>query len=100
MLFKACEVDSSMPLIIEGMVESEYCDIWWSQLEKNYDSAKVGQSLLKVTEKMLNKNPDIGTIIYECTEMPLYTGIIREKIGIPIFDANDMIKFIHQLVSI
>lgn len=100
MLFKACGVDPSIPVIIEGMSESEYCDIWWSQLDKNYDPDKVSYAFSKVTEKMLKQNPDIGAIICECTEMPLYTKIIREKIKIPIFDANDMIKFVHNLVSI
>jgi Asp/Glu/hydantoin racemase len=99
LLFRMCEVDPSIPVIIEGMTESEYSNIWWSQLEKDYDPEKVGLSLLKVAEEMLNKNPDIGAIVCECTEMPLYTGIIREKIGIPIFDANDMIEFAYQLVS-
>ncbi|MDD3655666.1 MAG: hypothetical protein PHI72_02765 [Atribacterota bacterium] len=99
LLFQMCEVDPSIPVIIEGMTESEYGNIWWSQLEKDYDPEKVELSLFKVTEKMLNENPDIGAIIYECTEMPLYTGLIREKMGIPIFDANDMIEFVYQLVS-
>lgn len=100
LLFRACEVDPSIPVIIEGMTESEYRDIWWSQLERDYKPEKVGQAMLKVTEKMLKQNPDIGAIICECTEMPLYTNIIREKIRIPIFDANDMIKFINHLVSV
>jgi Asp/Glu/hydantoin racemase len=100
LLFRMCEVDPSIPVIIEGMTENKYCEVWWSQLEKNYDSEKVGQSFLKVAEEMLRKNPDIGAIVCECTEMPLYTGIIREKMEIPVFDANDMIEFVYQLVSI
>lgn len=99
MLFQACDVDPAIPVVIEGMTESDYCDIWWSQLEKDYSPSKVEKALLMVTEKLLKNNPDIGAIIYECTEMPLYTGIIREKIGIPLFDANNMIEFVHQFVS-
>lgn len=99
MLFQACEIDPTIPVVIEGMTESEYCDIWWSQLDKDCDPVKVEEALLKITERLLQNNSDIGAIIYECTEMPLYTGIIREKIKIPIFDANNMIEFVHQLVS-
>lgn len=100
MLFQACEVDPSIPVIIEGMTESDYCDIWWSQLEKNFNPMKVEQAILKVTEILLKKHPDIGAIICECTEMPLYTKIIREKMRVPLFDANDMIRFVQRLVSI
>jgi len=99
MLFRACEIDPSIPVIIEGMTESEYCNIWWSQLEKKYDFKKVEQALFRVTERMLEKHSDIGAVIFECTEMPLYTKAIREKIKIPIFDANDMIRFVYNLVS-
>lgn len=100
MLFQACEVDPVIPVVIAGMTESNYCDTWWSQLEKDYNPMEVEQAFLRVTEKLLQSNPDIGAIICECTEMPLYTRIIREKIGIPLFDTNNMIEFVHQLVSI
>ena len=99
MLLKECGVSESIPLVISGMTESEYCETWWSQLNYGFDKKKVEEAIVKVVLKMISEEPGIGAIVCECTEMPLYSKAIKSVTGLPVFDAVDMVNYVYSLVK-
>lgn len=99
MLLKECSVSESIPLVISGMSESEYCETWWSQLNYGFDKKKVEEAIVKVALKMISEEPGIGAIVCECTEMPLYSKAIKSVTGLPVFDAVDMVNYVYSLVK-
>ncbi|KAK3235754.1 hypothetical protein CYMTET_54067 [Cymbomonas tetramitiformis] len=48
--------------------------------------------MLRETQK---DEPQIAGIILECTELPAYADAIREKTGLPVFDAITCVDFFH-----
>lgn len=52
----------------------------------------VGPEVDRITEELLKNDPRIGAIILECTELPPYANMLREKYGIPIFDSLTLIE--------
>lgn len=108
---RSCGVQpESNQVIVRGMMESEYRDVWVTQylgLEKEdlekwrlkplgeFNLQKVEEAIVLVAEKMVSENPDIGAIVLECTEMPLYVKAIREATGLPVFDSVSLVKYIH-----
>ena len=44
---------------------------------------------------MVSENPDIGAIVLECTEMPLYAKAIREATGLLVFDSVSLVEYVH-----
>jgi len=99
MLLKECGVSESIPIIISGMSESDYCETWWSQLNQGFDKKKVEEAIVKVALQMISEEPKIGTIVCECTEMPPYSEAIRKATGLPVFDAVDMVNYVYSLVK-
>lgn len=97
-LLRECGIDESMPIVIKGMVESAYAKAWHSQLTPDFNQEEVEQAIVNVAKEMVSANPEIGAIVLECTEMPLYSAAIQEATGLPVFDAVDMVKFVYNMV--
>jgi len=99
MLLRECGVDESIPVVISGMSESDYCEIWWSQLNQGFNKKKVEEAIVEVALKMISDEPNIGAIVCECTEMPPYSEAIRNATDLPVFDAVDMVNYVYSLVK-
>ncbi len=97
-LLRECGVDKVIPIVIAGMTESEYCDVWWSQLSLDFDPEKVQDSMVKVAQKMIADNPEIGALVCECTDMTPYSKALRKATDLPVFDAVDMVNYAYHLV--
>ncbi len=114
-VLRGCGIDVASPrIVIKGMMQSDYRDIWVTQyygeqkeefkdywkmgpIEEigEFNFQKVEQAIVSVAEKMVSENPDIGAIVLECTEMPLYAEAIREGTGLLVFDSVSLVKYIH-----
>jgi len=116
-VLRGCGIQPESPrIVIKGMEESEYRDVWVTQfgggeVEKGnwdleewevrklepgeFNLQKVEEAIVSVAKKMVSENPDIGAIVLECTEMPLYAKAIREGTGLLVFDSVSLVKYIH-----
>jgi len=55
--------------------------------------------VVNTAAKLVDDNPDIGTIVIECTDMTPYSAAIREVTKRPVFDAVDMVRWAHNQVK-
>lgn len=99
MPLRECGVDESIPIVITGMTQSDFCETWWSQLNLGFNRAEVEQAIVKVAQEMVSANPEIGAIVCECTEMPPYSRAIQAATGLPVFDAVDMVNYVYSMVG-
>jgi hypothetical protein len=104
---RQCGIDEAIPIAIKGMEESDYIDVWRTQfcldpekeINKNqYDPAKVEKAMVKVAEEFISEYPDVGAIVLECTEMPIYAKAIREATGLLVFDSADLVRYVHSAI--
>jgi len=117
-VLRKCGIQPESPrIVIRGMEESEYQAIWITQygggeIEKGcwgleegevakldlgeFDIQKVEEAIVSVARKMVAENPDLGAIILECTEMPLYAKAIRKATGLLVFDSVSLVKYIYS----
>jgi len=98
-LFRECGIDDSIPIVIAGLNESEDAEVWLSTVTPEFDAQKVQQAVVNTAVKMVNENPDIATIVIECTDMTPYSAAIRAATQRPVFDAVDMVKWVHNMVQ-
>ncbi len=57
------------------------------------DVAAAEQDILDAGQALVERHPDIGAIVLECTNMPPYAAALREALGMPVFDIYSMINW-------
>ncbi len=107
-LLRSCGIDDSIPVVIYGMFESEWKDVWNTQFKglsgmasqpgEEYNPKKVGDALANMAKKMVSENPDIGAIVLECTEMPIYAAAVRQATGLLVFDSSTQVRYVYHAI--
>jgi hypothetical protein len=44
---------------------------------------------------LVERNPDVGAIVLECTNMPPYAAALQAAVGVPVYDIYSMITWFH-----
>lgn len=69
---------------------------------QNWDSVDIDKcqnDIIEVIEEEFSINPDLyGAILFECTNMPPYSDIVREKFKLPVFDFVSLTNFVHSSI--
>ena len=90
-----CGVDDLSDLVIYGAQDlPEFRNIL--EGTGRFNSHKLEQELVGLANQMVAKNPDIGTILLECSDMPPYAWAIQNATRLPVFDFITLIDWIHQ----
>ena len=53
------------------------------------------RDVVEAGKQLVAKNPDVGAIVLECTNMPPYAAALQEAIGLPVYDIYSMITWFH-----
>lgn len=88
--------DSSR-LIVEniGGLDS-FSAIRWGRTE--LDNGRLTKDLCEVAKKLVEREPDVGAILLECSDLPPYAKAIQAATGLPVFDFNTMIDMVFHAV--
>ncbi len=98
-LLSECGIDDSIPIAISGMNESRGAETWLTLSTPEYDVNEVQKSVVDAALQLKNDYPDLGAIVLECTEMPVYSEAVRAATGLPVFDAGDMVNWVNNLYA-
>lgn len=61
-------------------------------LDEDLMRAEVVEAALEVTQK----DPGIGAILLECSDLPPYAKDVRDATGLPVFDWASFIRYVHH----
>ncbi len=87
------------PVCIAGMDDQkEFCDVIIEGRRNALDFSKFENELLAVTEDLVTRNPDIGAIVIECTDMPYFAALIQQTVNLPVFDLITLTNMVYQAV--
>lgn len=53
------------------------------------------RDVVEAGKQLVAKNPDVGAIVLECTNMPPYAAALQAEIGLPVYDIYSMITWFH-----
>ena len=63
--------------------------------KQDMDVALAAQDILDAGRSLMARNADIGAIVLECTNMPPYAHMLREELGVPVYDIYSLITWWH-----
>ena len=61
-----------------------------------FNLATAEQDLLEGGEEMVNRYPEVGAVVLECTNMVPFSRALSEHIQLPIFDIYTFICWFHS----
>jgi Asp/Glu/hydantoin racemase len=64
-----------------------------NELELDVEAAR--REHVEVARDLVERHPEVGAIVLECTNMPPYAAAIRQAIGLPVFDITSLIRMVH-----
>ncbi len=93
--FTSTGVPNDLPLAIAGMEnQPEFRDAVLKE-KGTLDSDKIQEEVVGVARDLVSKNPDIGSILLECSDLPPYAHAVQAAVGLPVFDFFTMINYVH-----
>lgn len=74
----------------------EFAAIRWG--DTVLDNGALRKRLAEVTKELLVREPDIGAILLECSDLPPYAKVVQQASGLPVYDFNTMIDLVYHSV--
>ena len=84
-----------VPHVILGTEDEEEFTRAILDNEMELDVEKSKADLVKVADRLVSDNPDVGAIVLECTNMMPYAAAIQETVGLPVFDIYTLVQMVH-----
>ena len=94
-LLKQCGVEDLSRAVIIG---AQDCSEFWKigECAGHFISAKIEKELVGLAEELVVKNPEIGAILLECSDMPPYAWAIQNAVRLPVFDFPSLTTWIYN----
>lgn len=96
--FQSVGIEEMKGLVIEGM-ENEPAWQKWSHFTTG-DLAllrtEVEKAVVKVSTQMIQNNPEIAAVVFECTNLPPYANAVQQATGKPVFDIVTLTKYVYS----
>ncbi|MCA0402099.1 MAG: aspartate/glutamate racemase family protein [Proteobacteria bacterium] len=64
-----------------------------------YDRQALERELLQAVEGLIEREPSIGAIVLECTNLPPFSAVIRKRFELPVFDILTLGCWLHAGTS-
>ncbi len=94
--FAACNVADTVPLAIAGMEgQTEFREAILEE-RGTLDSTAIEREVTEVARKLVEENPDVRSILLECSDLPPYAHAVQAATGRPVFDFITMINYVQQ----
>jgi hypothetical protein len=63
--------------------------------KEDMDMDLAERDVVEAGKELVAKNPDVGAIVLECTNMPPYAAALQKEVGLPVYDIYAMITWFH-----
>ena len=67
--------------------------------EEQLDVTAAARDILEAGAALVARHPEVGAIVLECTNMPPYSALPRERLDLPVFDIYSLITWFHASLA-
>lgn len=96
--FIAVGVEDQSGLVIQGLEDANEFREAILEEKGTLNSEAMEQEVVGAAKKMTACNPEIGSILFECSDLPPFAHAVQEAVHLPVFDFNTMIKHLQTAV--
>ncbi|MDR1796542.1 MAG: aspartate/glutamate racemase family protein [Clostridiales Family XIII bacterium] len=97
-LYANCGIADTGGLVVEDTLDTEQFSAV-VKMTGGFDNGAARQEVVGAARKLVARDPDIGAILLECSDMPPYAAVIQAETGLPVFDFITLIRWMHDAVA-
>lgn len=96
--FEAVGVEDQNGLVIQGLEDAKEFKEAVLDERGTLNSELMEEEVVGAARKMIASNPEIGSVLLECSDLPPFAHAVQEAVSLPVFDFNTMIKHLQTAV--
>lgn len=94
--FNGCGWSAKEIAVVVAGLENEklFTSVFRDDLQ-TMDVEQMETDMVTVAERLVDEHPDVGAIVFECTNMAPYARAVQRVVGLPIFDIQTLIRMVY-----
>jgi len=90
-------IDASIPIAVGGLENTEeFHHVHVTQRKPDIDPEKMEREVVKAAVELVQRYPDIGAFVFECSDIPPYARATSEATGLPVFDFITLAHLVYR----
>ena len=90
---------ANIPIVVQGLDDTdEFATVILRNERTEMDLDKVTEELLQAGRSLVERAPDIGAIVLECTDLTPYAWRLQQELGLPVFDLTTLSEMMATAV--
>jgi Asp/Glu/hydantoin racemase len=92
-------ITEDVPVVVAGLEEGHAFSpvLLDNELELDVEAAR--REHVEAARDLMERHPEVGALVLECTNMPPYAAAIRRATGLPVFDIVSLIGLVHTALA-
>jgi Asp/Glu/hydantoin racemase len=95
---RAAGIDESVPIVTLGLDDQHEFFSTFLGNKGWMDTDRVEQEVVGAVKQFVAAHPELGAIVLECSDIPVYAAAIQREVGLPVFDFITLINWIFNAV--
>jgi hypothetical protein len=84
------------PIVIVGMEDEPLFTKVFAEDRLEFNIDHMEADMVNVARRLVTDHPDVGVLLFECTNMPPYAHAVQEAVGLPVFTIFSLIDMVYQ----
>jgi len=98
-LLESCGISDPSKLVVSGIGERPNFSSILKSDRGYFDNEGIKKEVVNAAKELVIKNDNIGALLLECSDMPPYSSLVQQEIGLPVFDFITMINWVYSSVA-
>lgn len=98
-LLSACNITRQDDLVISDARHTKHFANAVVDNAGYFENGRAREEVVELAVQLAEKNPEVGAILLECSDMPPYASEVQGATGLPVFDFITLIKWLQSGVA-
>ena len=83
----------AVPKVVYGLENTHFHHVFVGDSEY-LDRELAQRNMVETAQRMVSEHPEVGAILFECTNMPPYAKAVSEAVGRPVYDISTLANYV------
>lgn len=98
-LLSAAGAEDHSRVVVQGLEDYEHFHEVILDETGEMDPERIRAEVVAASVEMVNREPSVGAILLECSDLPVYSKAVHEATGLPVFDWASYITYVYNAVA-